>query len=240
MPIGTTTMWPARRSPGLTKWPTLGACSATVRSASTAGPAISPVEASTPEAMSSATTAAAEAFISAIASAATPSATPAETGAEDGVERDVGVADRLDAVDDLDAEPFGDLEVEAGVALVDVAAGDREHGHLDAGVEQLAGDDEAVAAVVALAGIDHDALGRRRRSMSSRATAAPARSMRWPPGMPSPSIAAASVARIFSAVKQTDRQRLEHRHPPCPPAGLDRSSRRRPSPAGSRTATAMA
>ena len=35
----------------------------------------------------------------------------------------------------------------------------REHGDLDAGVEQLAGDDEAVAAVVALAGEDHDALG---------------------------------------------------------------------------------
>ena len=82
-----------------------------------------------------------------------------ESGAKDGVERDVGVADRLDAVDDLDAEPLGDLEVQPGVALIGAAPGDGVHGDVDAGVEQLAGDHEAVAAVVAFARIDHHALG---------------------------------------------------------------------------------
>ena len=43
MPIGATTTSPLSAPPGVTKWPTLAACSVTVRSATTAGPCTAPV-----------------------------------------------------------------------------------------------------------------------------------------------------------------------------------------------------
>ena len=83
-----------------------------------------------------------------------------EPGAENGVDDQRAVAHlgevqlpRL-AVGDLDdgqAEATEDLEVGAGVAAHVGDAADQKHRHADAALHQRAGDDEAVAAVVAAA-----------------------------------------------------------------------------------------
>ena len=78
MPIGTTRSSPLCHLPGAIRCPSLAAWKVTVRSASTAAPAISPLEASTPEAMSQATTGAPQRLIAAIAAAAGSRGAPAK------------------------------------------------------------------------------------------------------------------------------------------------------------------
>ena len=78
IPIGATRSSPVCHLPGATRWPTLAAWKLTVRSASTAAPATSPLEASTPEAMSQATTGAPQASIAAIAARAGSRGSPAK------------------------------------------------------------------------------------------------------------------------------------------------------------------
>ncbi len=75
-PMSATTTRPAWKRPGATTSPTFGAWNVTVTSASTATPAISPVEASTPDGTSTATTGASAAFIRAISSAASGRGSP--------------------------------------------------------------------------------------------------------------------------------------------------------------------
>ena len=70
IPIGATRSSPVCHLPGATRWPSLAAWKLTVTSASTASPATSPVEASTPEAMSQAMTGAPQRLIASIAAAA--------------------------------------------------------------------------------------------------------------------------------------------------------------------------
>ena len=70
IPIGATTSSPVRHLPGATRWPTLAEWKLTVRAASIATPATSPVEASTPEATSQATIGAPAAFAASIAASA--------------------------------------------------------------------------------------------------------------------------------------------------------------------------
>ena len=70
MPIGTTRSSPVCHLPGAIRCPSLAAWKLTVRSASTAAPSISPLEASTPEAMSQAITGAPQRLIASIAPAA--------------------------------------------------------------------------------------------------------------------------------------------------------------------------
>ena len=83
---------------------------------------------------------------------------PAEPGADDGVDDDVGGGDlravqlprlRVDDLDDRQAEPADDVEVEPGVATDVGERADDVDGHLDTALVQRAGDDEAIAAVVA-------------------------------------------------------------------------------------------
>ena len=76
MPIGATTTSPENAPPGVTKCPTLAACSATVTSANTAGPWIEPVLAPTPLMMSMLTTAPGASLISSMTAAAGPLAAP--------------------------------------------------------------------------------------------------------------------------------------------------------------------
>ncbi len=78
IPIATTRSSPLCHLPGATRCPSLAAWKLTVRSASTATPAISPLEASTPEAMSQATTGAGQRLIAAIAVAAGSRGSPAK------------------------------------------------------------------------------------------------------------------------------------------------------------------
>ncbi len=68
--MSATTTSPAWNLPGATASPTFGAWNVTVRSASTASPATSPVEAFTPEGTSTATTRPRAALMRAITSAA--------------------------------------------------------------------------------------------------------------------------------------------------------------------------
>ena len=70
IPISATRSSPQWRLPGAIRWPSFAAWKATVTVASTATPATSPVEASTPDGMSAATTGASPALIASIASAA--------------------------------------------------------------------------------------------------------------------------------------------------------------------------
>ena len=74
--MGAMTTSPENAPPGVTKWPTLAACSVTVRSAKTAGPCTAPVLAPTPLMMSTLTTAPGASFISSMAAAAGPLAAP--------------------------------------------------------------------------------------------------------------------------------------------------------------------
>ena len=71
-----TTTVPARERPGETTSPTLSAWNVTVRSASTAAPAISPVDASTPEGRSTDTTGAPEPLMRSISAAASGRGSP--------------------------------------------------------------------------------------------------------------------------------------------------------------------
>ncbi len=59
-------------------------------------------------------------------------------------------------LDDGDAEPAEDLEIRARVAAHVGDASHEEHRHVDAALQERAGDDEAVAAVVAAAAQDGD------------------------------------------------------------------------------------
>ena len=70
IPIETASTSPAWNRPGATASPTFGACIVTVSSARTAAPATSPVEASTPDGTSTATTGTPAPFIRSINSAA--------------------------------------------------------------------------------------------------------------------------------------------------------------------------
>ncbi len=74
--MGTTTTSPLNVPPGVMKWPTLAACSATVRSATTAGPCTDPLFAPTPLAMSTLTTSPGASLMSRMAAAAVPLAAP--------------------------------------------------------------------------------------------------------------------------------------------------------------------
>ncbi len=76
MPMDTTITSPLKIPPGVTKWPILAACSATVRSAMTAGPCTVPEPAPTPLAMSMLTTVPGASLMSSMAAAAVPLAAP--------------------------------------------------------------------------------------------------------------------------------------------------------------------
>ena len=78
IPIGATRSSPVCHFPGAIRWPSLAAWKLTVQSASTAAPATSPLDASTPEAMSQATTGAPQASIAAIAARAGSRGSPAK------------------------------------------------------------------------------------------------------------------------------------------------------------------
>ena len=88
--MSATTTSPAWKRPGPTTSPTLSPCIVTVSSASTAAPGTSPVEESTPEGMSTATTGASTPFIRSISSAASGAGRTGEAGAEQGVDHEVG------------------------------------------------------------------------------------------------------------------------------------------------------
>ena len=171
MPMGATTTSPEKAPPGVTKWPTLAACSATVTSAITAGPWIEPLLAPTPLMMSTLTTAPGASLISSMTAAAGPLAAPVKPGAEDGVDDHVGhlrehhrvfgerpVLVRRGA--HVHPKPAEDVQVQLGVARVLLRRREQEHGDFHALVEQLARDHEPVPAVVALAGEHHGLLGR--------------------------------------------------------------------------------
>ena len=89
------------------------------------------------------------------------------------------------------------LQVGRRVSLV--LALRRQDRDFDARAVQLAGDDEAVAAVVAAARDDESAARGEAFQGDAVPSAAPARSMRTPPGMPR-SCAPASALDISSAV----------------------------------------
>ena len=123
-----------------------------------------------PTAGRSTTTGMPEPLTSATTVSSRPDSGRVQAGAEDRVDDERAVADlgevqlpRL-AVGDLDdgeAEPAEDLEVDAGVAAHVGDRADEEHRHVDAALQQRPRDDEAVAAVVAAAAED------RRRCSSS-------------------------------------------------------------------------
>src|SRR5215211_6975877 len=75
-PMSATTTSPERKRPGPTTRPTLSPCIVTVTSATTASPGTSPVEASTPDGMSTATTGAGASLIRRIRSAASARGAP--------------------------------------------------------------------------------------------------------------------------------------------------------------------
>ena len=75
-PMSATTTCPAWKRPGATTSPSFGPWKVTVRSASTAAPATSPVEASTPEGRSTATTGVPLALIRSIVAAASGRGAP--------------------------------------------------------------------------------------------------------------------------------------------------------------------
>jgi hypothetical protein len=76
MPMSATSTSPAWKRPGATTSPTFGACIVTVTSAATAAPAISPVEASTPDGTSTATIGTGDALMRSIVSAASSRGAP--------------------------------------------------------------------------------------------------------------------------------------------------------------------
>ena len=89
-------------------------------------------------------------------------------------------------LDDGDAEPSENVEIDARVALELGDAADDEHRAFDAALMQRARDDEAVAAVVAVAAEHGDARRRDRRRATSIAatTCRPAFSISTSDGMP--------------------------------------------------------
>ena len=148
-----------RHFPGATRWPSLAAWKLTVTSASTAAPATSPVEASTPEAMSQATTGAPQRLIASIAAAAGSRGAPANpvpkiasTTAPEPARRAAGsLPERL---------PPESLLVGRGVTAQLLRRPEQQRLDLVARLGEVAGGDEPVAAVVALAADDPDrALG---------------------------------------------------------------------------------
>ena len=93
----------------------------TVRSASTAAPAVSPVEASTPEGRSTATTGAPHALIRSITAAASGRGAPWKPGSEERVDDEVGVR-RVVRLDDVPARLAQDPSCDPPVAAVRAAA----------------------------------------------------------------------------------------------------------------------
>ena len=158
----------SRARPGGRAWP---AWKLTVIAASTAGPSTSPLEASTPEAMSQATTGAPQRPIASIAAAAGSRAAPekpvpkiASTTAPDSASRAAGSPSRGSA---------GKRSRLAAASPLSSAAGpEQQRLDLVPGLGQIARRDQPVAGVVALAAHDPDrALGReladRRRDLAS-------------------------------------------------------------------------
>ena len=153
IPIGATRSSPVCHLPGATRWPTLAAWKLTVKSASTAAPATSPLEASTPEAMSQATTGAPQASIASIAPSAGSRGSPAKpvpkiasTIAPEPASRGVEVAAHM-----LGGEA---LQVGGGVAAQLLRRPEQQRLDLEAGLGQVARGDQPVAGVVALAADD--------------------------------------------------------------------------------------
>ena len=123
--MSATTTSPARKRPGAISVPTFGPCIVTVTVACTQAPAISPVEAFTPEGRSTATTGLPVALIASIVRAASSRGSPVEAGAEERVDDHVGLDDRrvLGRARDL-RRRLEHLERDPAVAAVRAAAAD--------------------------------------------------------------------------------------------------------------------
>ena len=117
-PMSTTMTSPAWKRPGPTTSPTLRPCIVTVTSASTAAPSTSPVEAFTPDGMSTASTGAPDALIRSIVARGVVARRAAQPGAEQRVDHEVR------AVLDLLAgrAPRQDARRDPAVAAVRAAA----------------------------------------------------------------------------------------------------------------------
>ena len=156
--MSTTCTSPACCLPGAIQCPGLAAANVTVALATTDTRAASPVEASTPLAMSALTIGTSSTAIASIASAAGPRGSPCEARAEDRVDDDRGVAERV-GVERL-VRAVEPLQVGRCVALVLGGVGEQQDAHGPAQLAQQAPGDEPVAAVVALAADDRDRAAR--------------------------------------------------------------------------------
>ena len=155
IPIGATRSSPAACFPGAIRCPTLAAWKLTVRSAATAAPSTSPLEASTPEAMSQATTGAPQSLIAAIAAAAGSRGAPlkpvpkiASTTAPEPRRR---VASESASTASAAAKRS---RLAAASPRSSLGGPEQQRLDLEAGLGEQARGDQAVAAVVALAADD--------------------------------------------------------------------------------------
>ncbi len=167
MPIGATTSSPTPSAAGGKIWAILGAPRVTVRSALTLGPMSSKLSAESPDGMSTATLKAPAPIdvldregIEAVERLGQP-------GAEERVDHDRGVKDGHPRLLPFGGRPdlgHGDARLERGgqvdgrIALDLVLGREKQDLGPAAGIEEVPGDDEAVAAVVALPGDDDDLL----------------------------------------------------------------------------------
>ena len=197
IPIGATRSSPVCHLPGATRWPTLAAWKLTVTSASTATPSTSPLEASTPEAMSQATTGAPQRLIASIAAAAGLARRAREAGAEDRVDDRARARQRAPrARRRRPGSRRGSRSRFAAASPLSSSAGQSSSASTSKPISAAGARDQAVAAVVALAADDpHGPLRAPARATAS-ATARPAASISSSEGTPCSSIAQRSTARM--------------------------------------------
>ncbi len=184
--------------PGSTWSPTFEPWKVAVTVARTASPSTSPVDASTPDGTSQATTRAGCAFSAAIARGHRIARLTLEAGAEQGVHHHSGPREPVRG----ERLRRGAREALQVHGRVPAQLGRRRHGeddHRMAVLAQQAGCHEPVATVVALPHHHADRTLAAAAAAAERARPAPARSIRSSEGVPASWIAQASTARISSA-----------------------------------------
>ena len=169
-----------------------------VATARTASPSTSPVEASTPEGTSQATTGAVLGVDRRDRGGERLARRAAEAGSEQGVDDGARAGEALGG-EGLGSRPGQALEVGERVAAQLAEVARRQHVDLVAVLAQQARHDQPVAAVVALADDDPDRPRPPAVAAVTRARPSPARSIRSSEGTPRCSIAQASTARISAA-----------------------------------------
>src|SRR5665647_2888317 len=210
MPMGTTTTSPLHVPPGVTKWPILAACNATVRSATTAGPSTAPVLAPTPLAMSMLTTAPGASLLGSMATAAPPLAAPVKPVPKIASNTTSASSTKV-TTPSTGAPPASNASRTSTPSLPRMprlSSASPPYSPAGASVNTVTSTPASNSSRATTKPsppllplpANTTASSGSYRSRISPATAMPARSMRCPPGMPTPWMAVTSICRITSAV----------------------------------------